>query len=59
MVTKCIPIYSGVGKKPAIIIRQPLTEIQITDTERIVKNKAFFSKRPETLDYLYIKQGVA
>ena len=50
MVTEFIPISSGTGKKPAIIIRQPAIRILITDTGRIVK-KAFFSKRFEMLGF--------
>ncbi len=50
MIAECIPIYSGAGKKPAIIIRQPTTGILVTDTGRIVK-KAFFSKRAEMLGF--------
>ena len=49
-VTCCIPICSRAGFHTSIILRQPTTEIQITDNDRIVK-KAFFSKRPEMLEF--------
>jgi len=45
-VTECIPIYSGTREKPAIIIRQPIIEVHISEIGYIVKT-AFFSNPSE------------